>query len=138
MRGWTSGLRAFAMAAGAISALGGAATAHANSDFPFGKELLLDASPMKGSKRLPILDIADNGSAAIDLWCNSVQAQLVVANDTITVITGAQTDRVCPPERAQGDQEMIDALQQVTNWRRDGDSLVLIGPRSLRFRLQSN
>ena len=112
--------------------------AEASPEFPFGKELLLDARPMKGSKRIPILDIGDNGMAAIDLWCNSVQAQLVVAKDTITVITGPQTNRPCPPEQARGDQEMMDALAQVTNWRREGDSLVLIGPRMLRFRLQSN
>jgi len=112
--------------------------AEASPEFPFGKELLLDARPMKGSKRIPILDIRDNGMAAIDLWCNSVQAQLVVAKDTITVITGPQTNRPCLPEQARRDQEMMDALAQVTNWRREGDSLVLIGPRMLRFRLQSN
>jgi heat shock protein HslJ len=110
----------------------------ASSDFPFGKELFLDARPMKGSKRIPIIEVAENGAAAIDLWCNSVQAQLVVVNDTITVLTGPQTDRSCAPERARGDQEMMEALQQVTNWRRDGDSVVLIGPRSLRFRLPTN
>jgi heat shock protein HslJ len=112
--------------------------AFARSEFPFGKELFLDARPMKGSKRIPIIDVAENGTAAIDLWCNSVQAQLVVVNDTITVLTGQQTDRACPPERARGDQEIMDALQQVTNWRREGDSVVLIGPRTLRFRLPTH
>jgi heat shock protein HslJ len=114
------------------------AASAASTDFPFGKELLLDSRPMKGSKRIPILDIQDNGAAAIDLWCNSVRAQFVVVNDTVTVMTGEPTNRTCPPERAQGDQDMMDALTQVTNWRREGDSLVLIGPRTLRFRLQSN
>jgi heat shock protein HslJ len=114
------------------------AASEARTDFPFGKELLLDSRPMKGSKRIPILDIQDNGTAAIDLWCNSVRAQFVVVNDTVTVMTGEPTNRTCPPERAQGDQDMMDALTQVTNWRREGDSLVLIGPRTLRFRLQSN
>jgi heat shock protein HslJ len=114
------------------------AASEASTDFPFGKELLLDSRPMKGSKRIPILDIHDNGTAAIDLWCNSVRAQFVVVNDTVTVMTGEPTNRTCPPERAQGDQDMMDALTQVTNWRREGDSLVLIGPRTLRFRLQSN
>jgi heat shock protein HslJ len=110
----------------------------ARSEFPFGKELFLDTRPMKGSKRIPIIEVAENGAAAIDLWCNSVQAQLVVVNDTITVLTGQQTDRACPPERARGDQEIMDALQQVTNWRREGDSVVLIGPRTLRFRLPTH
>lgn len=112
--------------------------AFAQAEFPFGKELLLDASPMKGSKRIPIIEIAENGAAAIDLWCNTVQAQLVVVNDTITVLTGQQTDRSCPPDRVKGDQDILDALQQVTSWRRDGDRLVLMGPRTLRFRLPTN
>jgi len=106
--------------------------------FPYDKELRLDARPMPGSKRVPILDIRGNGDAAIDLWCNSVQGQLVVVDDTITVLTGEKTDRQCPPERARGDDDMLAALNQVTNWRRDGDTLILLGPRNLRFRLQTN
>ena len=109
-----------------------------SSEFPFGKELFLDARPMKGSKRIPIIEVAENGRAAIDLWCNSVEAQLVVVNDTITVLAGQATDRPCAPERARGDQEIMEALQQVTNWRRDGDSVLLIGPRTLRFHLPTN
>src|SRR5262245_59409775 len=88
-----------------------AGQALARSEFPFGKELFLDVRPMKGSKRIPIIEVAENGAAAIDLWCNSVQAQLVVLNDTVTVVTGAQTNRACPPERARGDQDIMDALQ---------------------------
>jgi hypothetical protein len=33
---------------------------------------------------------------------------------------------------------MIDALQQITEWRRSADGVVLIGPRSLNFRLPTN
>jgi hypothetical protein len=32
--------------------------------FPFGHELMLDASPMRGSKKVPILDIGDAGNAS--------------------------------------------------------------------------
>ncbi len=110
----------------------------AERSFPFDKELRLDASPLRGSKRVPILEVRANGEAAIDLWCNSVQGQLVVVDDTITVLTGEKTDRACPADRAQRDDDMLDALNQVTNWRRDGDTLVLIGPRTLRFRLLTN
>lgn len=111
----------------------------ARSEFPFGKELFLDVRPMKGSKRIPIIEVAENGAAAIDLWCNSVQAQLVVLNDTVTVLTGPQTNRACAPERAQGDQDIMQALQQVTRWRREGDVVLLIGDaRTLRFRLPTN
>ena len=106
--------------------------------FPFDQELLLDAKPMRGSKRVPSLDIRGDGAVLIDLWCNSVQGQLVVAADTITVMTGPKTDRACPADQLRGDEDMLSALQQVTNWRREGDSLVLIGPQSLRFYRATN
>lgn len=109
------------------------------SDFPFGRELLLDAAPMKGSKRVPSLDIGDNGTAEIALWCNSVQARLIVVADTITILTGAKTERSCPPERARGDEAMLSALTEVTHWRLDGELLVLTGGATpLRFRMQTN
>jgi heat shock protein HslJ len=110
----------------------------AQSQFPFGQELLLDTAPMKGSKRVPSLDIAENGLADIDLWCNSVKGQMVVAGDTITILTGEKTDRSCDPDRMRGDDDVLAALNEVTNWRREGDVLVLIGTRTMRFRLQTN
>ncbi len=110
----------------------------AQPEFPFGHELMLDVKPMKGSKRVPMLDIDDKGVAEIDLWCNSVKGQLVVAGDTITIITGEKTERSCPPERAQADDDVLGALNEVTNWRREGDILVLIGAKTMRFRLQTN
>src|SRR5689334_2698497 len=97
--------------------------ANAAESFPYNEELLLDARPMKGSKRVPMLDIRADGAVLIDLWCNSVEGQIVVADDTITILTGAKTDRPCTPERERGDQDVLSALEQVTNWRRDGDSL---------------
>src|SRR6476620_11029430 len=84
--------------------------------FPFDEELLLDAKPMRGSKRVPMLDIRADGEVLIELWCNSVQGQVVGAADTITVLTGAKTDRTCSPERERGDQEVLSALEQATNW----------------------
>ena len=62
--------------AGPLFALGlaifvGPMPAHAEG-FPFGHELLLDASPMRGSKKVPMLDIGDAGTAEIELWCKSV------------------------------------------------------------------
>jgi heat shock protein HslJ len=107
-------------------------------EFPFDSEFLLDVEPMQGSKRVPGMDIAGNGTATVDLWCNSVQAQLIVAGDTVTILTGALTARECPPERVQGDEDMLAALAQVTTWRRDGHILILSGPRTLRFRKQTN
>ncbi len=111
----------------------------AQADFPFGRELVLDVAPMKGSKRVPSLDIADNGGTTIELWCNSVRAQLVVVADTITVIPGEKTARPCPADRARADDDLIASLTQVATWRLDGELLVLNGgPAPLRFRIQTN
>ena len=138
-RPWTT-LRsaAVALALGTTVAACLAPAVAAQSEFPFGRELLLDVKPMKGSKRVPMLDIDDKGLAEIDLWCNSVKGQLVVAGDTITIITGEKTARTCPPERAQADDDVLGALNEMTNWRREGDVLVLTGTRTMRFRLQTN
>ena len=106
--------------------------------FPYGRELLLDAIPMRGSKKLPVLDIGDRGSAEIDLWCNSVKAQLVVAGNTITIITGEMTARACGPALAKADDDLIAALNQVTNWRMENSALIFTGGQTLRFRIQTN
>jgi heat shock protein HslJ len=110
----------------------------ADRSFPYDSVLLLEAKPMKGSKRVPILQIESRGDAAIDLWCNSVPAQLVVADATITIILGSPTAKQCEPDRMQADQDLLEALQQVVSWRRQDDLLVLQGERSLRFHLSSN
>jgi heat shock protein HslJ len=106
--------------------------------FPFDKELLLDVKPMKGSKRVPILGIGPKGETAIDLWCNSVEAQIVVVDSTITILTGQKTERQCDPARMRGDDDLLAALQQVTSWRREGDVLMLRGGKTLRFRQATN
>ena len=122
-----------ALAVTAIFAALVSALAAAADIFPFNEELLLDTRPMRGSKRIPMLDIKADGAVLIDLWCNSVQAKMVVAGDTLTVLTGAKTNHACTLERERGDAEMLGALEQVTGWRRDGDALVLVGPQRLRF-----
>jgi heat shock protein HslJ len=113
-------------------------SAAAAENFPFNDELLLDTKPMRGSKRVPMLNIRPDGVVLIDLWCNSVQGQFVVAADTITVLTGPKTSNTCSPERERADAEMLSWLEQVTNWRREGDALALIGPRTLRFGRATN
>jgi hypothetical protein len=106
--------------------------------FPFGSELVLDATPMRGSKKIPVLDIGQDGTAEIDLWCNAVKARLVVAANTITIITGELPPRQCPSERARADEELLAALNEVTNWRMEREALVFTGSRTLRFRTQTN
>jgi heat shock protein HslJ len=135
-RRWRGRCVAIAAAAGAIL-LCGALNALAQP-FPFGSELVLDADPMRGSKKIPVLDIGQNGAAEIELWCNSVKAQLVVAANTVTVITGEMSSRQCPPDRARADDELLAALNQATNWRMEDSALVFTGGKTLRFRLQTN
>src|SRR3954451_25175381 len=82
-------------------------------DFPFDRDLVLDARPMRGGKRVPLLTIDAGGAAQIDLWCKRGQGQAVIAGETITIIVRAMNDEGCTPERAQADEQLILALAQV-------------------------
>jgi heat shock protein HslJ len=115
----------------------GAALA-AERGFPEDTTLLLEAKPMKGSKRVPILQIESKGEASIGLWCNRVPAQLVVAGDTVTILLGTPTAQRCDAERMDADEELLAALQAVSTWSRQGDLLTLEGERTLRFRIATN
>lgn len=44
----------------------------------------------------------------------------------------------CSDARVQADTEMLAALAQVTEWRRKGDGIVLIGTTQLPFRASSH
>lgn len=134
------GRHIFVAAATALLAAASLGTgAHAQNNFPFGRELLMDAKPMDGSKRVPILDIGDNGLAEITLWCASVKARLIVVADTITVLIGPKTAPACNPEQTRRDEDLLAAFSQATNWQIDQDMLVLSGgPTALRFYLQTN
>jgi heat shock protein HslJ len=110
----------------------------AERSFPEDTVLLLEAKPMKGSKRVPILQIESQGKASIDLWCNRVPAQFVVVDDTITILLGTPSTQQCDPERLQADQDLLAALQQVSTWHRQDDLLELKGEETLRFRISTN
>jgi META domain-containing protein len=112
--------------------------AAAEDSFPFGTTLMLDAAPMRGSKRIPMLEIAENGAAAIDLWCATARAQAVVADHSISITPGNMANTQCEPERQSRDAELLSALAQVTNWRRKGDVVEFLGITPLRFRLMTN
>ncbi len=117
-------------------------TAEATEPFPFGAELMLDAAPLPGSKRIPMLEIDDDGSAAIDLWCGSLRAQATVGDDSIAIVPGQiPTDpqaAPCEPDRQSRDAALLAALAQVSKWRRDGDLVEFSGTATLRFRLMTN
>jgi META domain len=114
------------------------APAAAGDTFPFGATLMLDAAPMRGSKRIPMIEIAENGAASIDLWCASARAQAVVADNSISISPGDLQNTQCEADRQSRDAELLAALAQVTNWRRNGEVVELLGATPLRFRLMTN
>ena len=112
--------------------------AHADDGFPFGQEMTLDVAPQPGSKRIPTLEIGDNGEATLDLWCKAGKGQFSVAGNTVIFVAAPLQDRACPPARAQADDELVAALSEAATWNRQDDFISFIGTRSLRFRLNTN
>ena len=122
----------------ASMALVDAKQSFAQETFPFSSELMLDAAPMRGSKRIPNLEIGRNGEVIIELWCKGARGQFSVAGETVVFVPGPVEDRGCPADRAVADDALLAALAEVSTWRRQGDTLVLNGSRPLRFRLNAN
>src|SRR5215470_20171027 len=112
--------------------------ARADDGFPFGMEMTLDAARQPGSKRVPDLDIGENGEVVLELWCKGGTGQFSVAGNTVIFVLGPMEDRACPATRAQLDDELIAALSEATAWKRQGDLVSFIGPRTLNFRLNTN
>ncbi len=115
-----------------------AAPAHADEEFPFGLEMMLDAARQPGSKRLPTLDIGDGGEVILELWCKGGKGQFSVAGNTVIFSAGPLQDRACPPARAQADDELVATLSEAATWKRQGDVVSFMGPKSLRFRINTN
>jgi heat shock protein HslJ len=122
----------------AVGVLVDATPSPAQEGFPFGSELTLEAAPMRGSKRIPSLDIHPNGAVGIELWCKGARGQFAVANDTVVFVPGPVDERNCPPDRAAADDALLASLADAATWRMQGDVLVLAGSRQLRFRLNTN
>ena len=74
--------------------------------------MTLDAGRMPGSKRVPDLDIGDNGEVVLELWCKGGKGQFSVAGNTVIFVPGAMENRNCPPDRAQADDDLIAALER--------------------------
>jgi len=117
-------------------------SSHAGEPFPFGSELMLDVAPMHGSKRIPMIEIEENGAASIDLWCASLRAQATVDGDSITIapsqIQNDTSGGQCEEDRHASDATLLTALAQATAWRRDGELIELSGTTTLRFRQMTN
>jgi hypothetical protein len=112
--------------------------ARADDGFPFGLEMMLDAAPQPGSKRLPTLEIGDSGETVVELWCKGGTGQFSVAGNTVIFVAGPLEDRACPAARAQADDDLIAALGQASTWRRQGDVVSFTGTKTLRFRINTN
>jgi len=118
----------------------------AADDFPFDRDLLLDAAPMRPAKRVPILNVAPDGTATIDLWCKTVRGFVQVTDNTIRIEPGPLPDALpqyvsagqCTPERMQADYEVLATLIQATGWQRRGNTVILDGSARLRFRLSDH
>jgi hypothetical protein len=121
----------------AIAGSTGAAIA-SELTFPFDRELMLEAAPMRGSKRVPIIEIDRNGAALIDLWCTRLHGQASVGEDSISIVPGPFEPAQCSPDRQSGDEKLLAALAQMTNWKRRGDVIELSGATTLRFHLMAN
>jgi hypothetical protein len=110
----------------------------ADDGFPFGLEMTLDVARQPGSKRLPNLEIGDNGEATLELWCKGGKGQFSVAGNTVIFVAGPLEDRGCPSARAQADDDLVAALSEAATWKRQGDYVSFIGTKTLRFHLNTN
>ena len=129
---------AAALALVLVAAVLNAGPARADDGFPFGLEITLDAARQPGSKRIPTLDIGDAGEVVLELWCKGGKGQFSVAGNTVIFVAGPLEDRACAPARAQADDEIVAALSEAATWKRQGDFVTLVGPRTLRFRINTN
>jgi hypothetical protein len=136
---WLTGFLRSAAAALILAAVGfSAIPASADDGFPFGSDMTLDVARQPGSKRLPTLEIGDNGEARLELWCKGGTGQFSVAGNTVIFVAGPLEDHDCPPARAQADDELVAALSEAATWKRQGDFVSFIGTKPLRFHLNTN
>ena len=131
---WRQAVVAMALLTVAVTA----GPSRADDGFPFGTEMTLDVGRQPGSKRIPNLEIGDNGEVVLELWCKGGKGQFSVAGNTVIFVPGAMENRPCPPDRAQQDDELIAALAESGTWKRQGDFVSFVGAKTLRFRINTN
>lgn len=111
-------------------------------EFPYDRELILDAARMGRAKRVPMLIVSSNGAATIKLWCKDVAAQVLIAGNDIKIEPGPlpealplyMSDGQCSPERMQADIDTLAMLTQMSTWRPQSGGVVLAGAATLTFR----
>ena len=127
----------------ALSLLGSALAAE---QFPFDQELMLDAAPMRPGKHMPMLIVAPNGDAKIELWCKTVPARVDVSESAVKIEAAPLPDALpdmmgrdqCTPARIAADADLLADIVQSTEWKAQGSGLVLAGPKTLKFRLSDH
>ena len=133
-RFFRSTVAALMVAAGGLAAF----PACAQDEFPFGFEMTLDTANQPGTKRLPTLEIGDNGEAKLDFWCKSGTGQFSVAGNTVIFVPGPMEERACSPERAAIDDDLVTTLSSATSWKRQNDLVLFTGAKPLRFHINTN
>lgn len=115
--------------------------AQANEVFPYDRQWMLDVAPMGQMRRTPSIAIDSDGSARIELWCRTASARVTTNGNQIRIAPAPlpetppqyRSDGQCAPERMDADVSLLNALAQVTTWRKTGRTLTLEGPVALRF-----
>ena len=146
MMGPKAGRRCIVRGIGAAVLLMASVAAVSAGQFPFDQELLLDTAPMRPGKRMPMLTVAPDGKATIELWCKSVNARVELSDAAIKIepeplpeaMPEMQGAGQCSRERVQADEALLAALSQVTAWQSDNGALVLTGAARMKFRPATN
>ena len=121
--------------------LAGVANAAVAAEFPYDQDFLLDVAPMRPLKRVPMLNVAGDGSIRINLWCHTLAGRAQISDSAMHIEPGPlpssppryMMDGQCTPQRMDADLATLTALTQVTAWRREGRILVLTGPTTMKF-----
>jgi META domain len=109
-----------------------------DASFPFGSALVLDAAPLPGTKRVPMIEIEENGAASFYLWCASARGSANVGQESISLAPTTALPSQCTPDQISRDADLLTQLSQMTGWHRQGDEVDLTGTATLRFRLMTN
>ena len=129
---------ALVLIAMALAGAWSTAPARAQEEFPFGFLMTLDTRPQPGTKRMPTLEVGDNGEAVLELWCKSGKGQFSVAGNTVIFMAGPMQDQGCTPDRAAIDDNVLATLSEAGTWKRQGDLVTFTGTKSVRFRINTN
>ena len=132
---------AFAALSALLTLLASAAS-FAAVEFPYDRELVLDAERLGRVKRMPMLIVSPNGTATLKLWCKDVPARVQISGNDIRIEPGTLPDALpmymsdgqCSPERMQADTDMLATLSEMNTWQPQSGGVLLAGAATLEFR----